>query len=63
MKSLHTDAIYQLRINSPLTDIFNANKGLRQGDKPTISHILFSLYTNDVVGEVIVLKCGVELDS
>ena len=58
IQALYTDVRCSVRVNDLYTDPFDVKQGVRQGCK--LSPTLFSIYINDLAGEINDLRCGVE---
>lgn len=57
ISSMYENLRSSIRINENISDTFNINKGVRQGD--TLSPTLFSIYINDLIPLVNGLEAGV----
>ena len=61
LKALYTGAKSCVKVNDKLTDWFNVNSGVRQGD--SLSPTLFSLFLNDLAVDIKDLDAGVMLSG
>lgn len=59
IKQLYSNTKSCVQLNQFRTEWFETTSGVRQGD--TLSPTLFTLFLNDVIGEINDLKCGVNI--
>ncbi len=60
-KNIHVHSTYSVTINELLTNWFQSQTGLKQGD--TLSPTLFLIFINDIAREINDLKLGVKIGN
>ena len=61
IKSIYVSTTSCIRINGKLTDWFDCKTGVKQGD--CLSPTIFSLFINDLVGEINDLDLGIDVEG
>ncbi len=61
IKNIYSQSLNRVNVNGFLTDWFESNCGVRQGN--TLSPTLFGIYINDLVKDIKYLNIVIELDQ
>ncbi len=61
LKSIYCNVQCSVRLNGVLSDWFTVRMGLQQGC--VLSHLLFSIYINDLAEEIKAMNIGVNIDD